>query len=88
MKLADFFNTTYRPLRLRGLSPKTVLLYTNLFRQFDKWLTSEGIATEGCIEHLDELILARYLDHRAATRSPYTAEKERSQLLALARLAW
>lgn len=88
MKLSDFFNTTYRPLRLRGRSPKTVLLYTNLFRQFDKWLESEGIATEGCIEHLDELILARYLDHRAATRSPYTAEKERSQLLALARLAW
>ena len=88
MKLADFFSTTYRPLRLRGRSPKTTLLYTNLFRQFDKWLESEGIAAEGCIEHLDELVLARYLDHRAGCRSAYTAEKERSQLLALARLAW
>ena len=88
MKLADFFSTTYRPLRLRGRSPKTTLLYTNLFRQFDKWLQSESIASEGCIEHLDELVLARYLDHRAGCRSAYTAEKERSQLLALARLAW
>jgi integrase len=88
MKLSDFFNTTYRPLRLRGRSPKTTLLYVNLFRQFDRWLAAEGIATEGCIEHLDELILARYLDHRASCRSAYTAEKERSQLLALARLAW
>jgi integrase len=88
MTIKEFFATTYRPLRLRGRSPKTVLLYVNLFKQFDKWLTSEGIATEGCIEHLDELILARYLDHRSGCRSPYTAEKERSQLLALARLAW
>jgi integrase len=88
MTIKEFFTSTYRPLRLRGRSPKTVLLYTNLFRQFDRWLAAEGIASEGCIEHLDELILARYLDHRAGCRSAYTAEKERSQLLALARLAW
>jgi integrase len=88
MTLQEFFRTTYRPLKLRGRSLNTARLYDNLFKQFDKWLTAEGIATEGCIEHLDELLLARYLEHRAATRSPYTAEKERSQLLALARLAW
>lgn len=88
MTLREFFGTTYRPLKLRGRSANTARLYDNLFRQFDKWLATEGIAAEGCIEHLDELLLARYLEHRASTRSPYTAEKERSQLLALARLAW
>ena len=88
MTLREFFKTTYRPLKLRGRSPNTARLYDNLFKQFDKWLAAEGIAAEGCIEHLDELLLARYLEHRAATRSAYTAEKERSQLLALARLAW
>lgn len=88
MTLRDFFKTTYRPLRLRGRSPKTVALYDNLFRQFDQWLKAEGIADEGGIEHLDELVLSRFLEHRAETHSPYTVEKERSQLLALARLAW
>jgi integrase len=88
MTLQEFFKTTYRPLKLRGRSPNTARLYDNLFKQFDKWLAAEGIADAGCIEHLDELLLARYLEHRAATRSAYTAEKERSQLLALARLAW
>ena len=88
MTLRNFFKTTYRPLRLRGRSPKTVALYDNLFRQFDQWLKAEGIADEGGIEHLDELVLSRFLEHRAETHSPYTVEKERSQLLALARLAW
>jgi len=88
MTLADFFRTTYRPLKLRGRSPKTVTLYECLFRSFNRWLASEGIDTEGRIEHLDELILARYLEYRAGTVSPYTAEKERCQLMALARLAW
>lgn len=88
MTLRNFFRTIYRPLRLRGRSPKTVALYDNLFGQFDQWLKSEGIADEGSIEHLDELVLSRFLEHRAETHSPYTVEKERSQLLALARLAW
>lgn len=88
MTLQEFFKTTYRPLRLRGRSPKTVVLYECLFRSFNRWLAAEGIAAEARIEHLDELILARYLEHRAASVSPYTAEKERCQLMALARLAW
>jgi len=88
MTLHEFFKTTYRPLRLRGRSHKTITLYECLFRSFDRWLASEGIAAHGSIEHLDELLLARYLEHRAATVSPYTAEKERCQLMALARLAW
>ena len=88
MTLREFFKTTYRPLRLRGRSANTARLYECLFVQFSKWLAAEGIADEGRIEHLDELLLARFLEHRAGKRSPYTAEKERSQLLALARLAW
>jgi len=88
MTLFEFFKTTYRPLKLRGRSQQTVRLYSNLFVQFSRWLAAEGIADAACIEHLDELLLARYLEHRAAIRSPYTAEKERTQLLALARLAW
>jgi integrase len=88
MTLQEFFKTTYRPLKLRGRSQQTVRLYDNLFIQFSRWLAAEGIADAAGIEHLDELLLARYLEHRAASRSPYTAEKERTQLLALARLAW
>ena len=88
MTLQEFFKTTYRPLRLRGRSPNTVILYECLFRSFNRWLQSEGIAAEAGIKHLDELILARYLEYRAAYVSPYTAEKERCQLMALARLAW
>lgn len=88
MTLRDFFKTTYRPLRLRGRSPKTVILYEMLFNRFDEWLKAEGIADAACIEHLDELLLARYLEYRTAKVSPYTAEKERCQLMALSRLAW
>ena len=86
MTLQEFFKTTYRPLRLRGRSPKTVVLYECLFRSFNRWLAAEGIAAEAGIEHLDELVLARYLEHRAASVSPYTAEKERCQLMALAEM--
>ena len=88
MTLREFFKTTYRPLRLRGRSPKTSTLYEATFRAFDRWLVAEGIADECRIDHLDELVLARYLEHRASTRSPYTAERERSALMAIARLAW
>ena len=88
MTLREFFKTTYRPLRLRGRSPKTSTLYEATFRAFDRWLVAEGIADECRIDHLDELVLARYLEHRASTRSPYTAERERCALMAIARLAW
>ena len=74
MTLRKFFDTTYRPLRLRGRSPRTTALYYATFSAFGKWLRAEGIAEEPAIEHLEELLLARYLEHRASTRSPYTAE--------------
>lgn len=87
MTLTKFFNDVYRPLRLRGRSENTSRLYHATIAAFRRWLVAEGIATEPALEHLDELLLARYLEHRARTRSPYTAEKERSQLMSLAKLA-
>lgn len=86
--LKAFFDTVYRPLRLRGRSPKTTALYYATLSAYRKWLRANQIADEPAIEHLEELLLARYLEDRQATRSAYTAEKERSQLMSLARLAW
>lgn len=83
MELQRFFDDFYRPLRLRGKSQNTTRLYGCLIRQFSRWLGHDAT-----ISDMDELVFARYLEHRAATRSPYTAEKERSQLMALAALAW
>lgn len=88
MTLREFFKTTYRPLRLRGRSANTAKLYEATFRAFDRWLVAEGIAQECGIEHLDELLLARFLEAYSQNHSPYTAEKIRTQLMALARLAW
>jgi integrase len=83
MTLKDFFNDLYRPLRLRGKSPKTVLLYNCLLRTFGRWLGRDGTLAD-----LDELVLARYLEHRSTKVAPLTIEHERQQLMALAGLAW
>lgn len=88
MRLTEFFDTVYRPLRLRGRSQNTSRLHHATITQFSRWLREQGIADDARLEHLDELVLARYLEHRAGKRSPYTAERERSSLMALARLAW
>jgi integrase len=82
MLLQNLFDQMYRPLRLRGRSANTTRLYGCTIRAFGKWL---GYAPT--IEDLSDLTLSRYLDHRAAIRSPYTAEKERSQLCSLWRFA-
>lgn len=81
--LREFFQGTYRPLRLRGRSPDTCRLYENTITQFDRFLERSS-----AISDLDELVISRYLEYRGETRSPYTAEKERNQLMALARCAW
>lgn len=85
MLLQEFFDTTYRPLRLRGRSPATTRLYGCTIRSFGKYLQRPAtIADAG-----DELLLAAFLEHRAAEgKSPFSVEKERGQLMALARLAW
>lgn len=82
MRLQQYFDEIYRPLRLRGRSPNTSRLYGCTIRAFGKFLRREPT-----LEDLEEMTLARFLEHRGETRSPYTAEKERSQLMALARLA-
>lgn len=82
MLLQDLFDEFYRPLRLRGRSSNTTRLYGCTIRAFGKWLGSQPT-----VDDLTDLTLSRYLEYRAATRSPYTAEKERSQLCSLWRFA-
>ena len=36
--LQTFFDTVYRPLRLRGGSPRTTKIYTGLIRRFSEYL--------------------------------------------------
>jgi len=82
MLLADLFSNYYRPLRLRGKSLQTCRLYGCTIRTFGKWL-----GYPPTVDDLSDLMLSRFLEERAATRSPYTAEKERTQLVSLARFA-
>lgn len=82
MLLSQLFDDFYRPLRLRGRSANTCRLYGCTIRAFGKWL-----GYQPTVDDLTDLTLSRYLDARAATRSPYTAEKERTQLVSLARFA-
>lgn len=82
MLLQDLFDQMYRPLRLRGRSANTSRLYGCTIRAFGKWLGYPPTTDD-----LSDLTLSQYLDHRAAIRSPYTAEKERSQLCSLWRFA-
>lgn len=82
MTLQALFDNFYRPLRLRGRSVNTCRLYGCTIRAFGKWL-----GYPPTVDDLTDLMLSRYLEQRAATRSPYTAEKERSQLVSLARFA-
>jgi integrase len=83
MRLTDFFDTYYRPLRLRGRSASTTRLYGCTLRAYAKYLHRDPTLAD-----LDELALARYLEFRATQVKPLTAEKERTQLVALAGLAW
>lgn len=82
MKLIDLFLNYYRPLRLRGRSQQTCRLYGCTIRTFGKFC-----GYEPTVDDLSDLMLGRFLEARAATRSPYTAEKERTQLVSLARFA-
>jgi integrase len=83
MRLADFFDNVYRPLRLRGRSANTARLYHCTLRAFAK-----AMGHEPTLADLDDLVLAKYLEHRVHQVSPYTAERERIAFMALARLAW
>lgn len=81
--LREFFTTYYAPLRLRGRSQNTTRLYHCTIRSFERWL-----GVEPTLAHLDDLVVSRFLAYRAEKRSAFTAEKERTQLLSLARFAF
>lgn len=83
MTLQQFFDSTYRPLRLRGRSQNTSRLYGCTIRTLGKFLERPAMLADIA----DEMTLARFLEWRQATKSPYSAEKERSQLMSMARLA-
>ena len=83
MTLLEFFEKFYAPLRLRGRSENTTRLYHCTLRSFGKWLERPPT-----LEDLDDLTLSRFLAARGASRSAFTAEKERTQLLSLARFAF
>lgn len=82
MTLSEFFADFYRPLRLRGRSANTTRLYENTIRQYSRFLGREATTAD-----LNDLSVARYLEHRSSCRSPYTSEKERNQLCSLWRCA-
>jgi integrase len=78
----DLFEERYRPLRLRGRSPNTVRLYHCTIRSYSKWL-----GRQATLDDLTDLTVSRVLEIRARQCSPYTAEKERTQLCCLWRFA-
>lgn len=83
MLLQDFLLRIYRPLRLRQRSGNTVRLHESTIRAYGRWLCRPPLVTD--LE--DDVAIASYLDARAGRLSPWTVERERCSLLALARLA-
>jgi integrase len=83
MTLQEFFDFHYSPLRLRGRSENTTRLYGCTLRSFAKFL-----GRTPTLEDLDDLTVSRFLAARAKRVSPFTAEKERTQLLSLARFSF
>ena len=82
MRLSDFLETTYRPLRLRGGSPRSVMLHESAIRSFSRWLGRPATLAD-----FDDLVMARFLEARSAKISPHSVERERCSLLAKWRLA-
>lgn len=91
LSLREFFETNYRPLKLRHGSPSTVRLYGCTIRAFGKWLSQQAGDEKGYLEplltHLDDMTVSRYLTDRSAKRSRFTSEKERTQILSIWRHA-
>ena len=96
-----FFDTVYRPRRLLGKSPNTVRLYHVSIRNFSRFLiwqahrrdpAGTNIARESFTPKLTDLnddllagLMAWELDRGL---SPHTANKERAQLMSIARYAF
>jgi len=90
MTLREFFATVYRPLKLRGKAANTLRLYEATFASIHRVTGAD--ATLG---DMNDLWVAQYLEtlaRRTSERthkpvSPYTVEKQRSQICALWRFA-
>jgi integrase len=88
-KLVDFFEAVYAKLRLGGKSGRTVVLYRNTLRNFDKTLGRPARLTD-LVDDVVEGHLCSFgnrLNCRGVKASPHTIEKERNQLLAIWRFA-
>ena len=80
--LSEFFDRLYHPLRLRGKSDRTVVLYRYSIRKFSEWLQRPATLAD-----FDDLIVSNYLSRLSKLHEPHTVEKERCQLLAMWRYA-
>lgn len=83
MLISVFFETVYRVRKLRGGSPNTVRLYRFSIRHFDRTLGRAASLSD----FSDDNVVATMQSMLDRGCSPYTANKERSQLLALWRFA-
>lgn len=82
MTLQQFLEDHYAPLN--GVSDRTIKIYGFTIRKYREFLDGVEPTIE---EHLDELVLARFLAWRLKTRSVGTAAKDRAQLHALSEFA-
>ncbi len=81
--LRDFFEETYRPLFLRGKSPRTVELYRASLKSFERFLERQPVLAD-----LNDTTVNRFLCwFRELPRSPYSVNKEHANLTALWRFA-
>jgi integrase len=77
--LTDFFEGYYLPLKLRSRSKNTIRLYRHSVRSFGKFLDRPAKFTD-----LTDDTVSAYLAWLVSRKlSPYTVNKERSQLLAI-----
>jgi integrase len=83
MRITDFFESIYKIKKLRGRSQNTVRLYRFSVRNLEKTLGRPAILDD-FNDSTVETVMQGVLDRGG---SPYTANKERSQLLAMWRFA-
>ena len=79
MKISEFFECNYRIKRLRGRSTNTLRLYRSSIRNLEKTLGRVATLDDFTDETVG-LVMQAMLDRGC---SPFTANKERSQLIAL-----
>ena len=77
MRLTDFLEDIYVPLKLRGGSTNTLRLYRHSIKRFSDYLNRDAMLSD-----FDDLVVSRYLANLAGL-SPYSIEKERAQLCAM-----